>query len=507
MGIVSMEAINKLKKSLPAEAPKNISDNRLDVPGYLTHYGITISKTKVEADRTIYALEKCVFDPTHGKGQASIIQGDDGKLIYKCFHNSCNGRTWKEAREIISGKDSLKSFMPETEVKTEPLLPSLSEGDILSKLETWEQIREMDIKVEWLIDRLLPKESITVLFGKGGIGKTWLSLDMARAVGTGEPFLGLATKQSPVVFIDFENPLAVLNTRTQKLGNGENVYFWRANNQNIPAPKLDSANYHIYKQLPKDALLIIDTLRASQSKDENSSQDMALVMNRLKELRDMGHTIILLHHTAKNSDKISKGSTAIVDLADHILGMTLVHKKQDGKDVIVDDDDDSDEERVYRFGVREKTRFEPYQIYLTLNPDRGFELAPDPQEDNLKKMSECLNAGDLKKTSFLKICKEKTDLSEKRLRSLFNIGQGRYWKAEKTGADNAIMVSQIRFGGLALPIGDEKPQNQNSVWRASEKTEIKKSDEPLDNNGFGGFAGAFGKPKKPAIIEVEEILS
>lgn len=322
--------------------------------------------------------------------------------------------------------------------KAHPETTALKKVDIISCLESWETIRSMEIKVEWVVDRLIPKQSITLLFGKGGIGKTWVILDVARCVASGTPYLGLTTIKTPVVFVDFENPLAVLNTRTQKLGDGEGVLFWRANNDQMKAPKLDKKDYELYKQLPAGAVLIFDTLRASQDRDENKSDEMGLIMGRLKELRDMGFTIILLHHTAKNSDRIAKGSTAIVDLADHILGLTLVRKKRDGQDVIVDDDD-PDEDLAYRFGVREKTRFEPYHIYLTLNPDRGFDLAPDLQEDTLKAMYEVLNEqGAIKKTAFLKDCKGKINLGEKKLRRLFDIGQGRYWKVEKLNTVNRL---------------------------------------------------------------------
>jgi len=237
---------------------------------------------------------------------------------------------------------------------------------ILSKLETWESIRSMDIKVEWIVDRLVPKESIIVLFGKGGIGKTWLVMDIARSVGSGTPFLGLRTTKSQVIFLDFENPLAVLNIRTQKLGEADGVWFWRANNSNLKAPRLDSKEWELYKQLPPGAVLIIDTLRAAQGRDENASDQMGMITGRLKELRDLGFTVILLHHTAKNSDTAAKGSTAIVDLADHILGLTIIKKKSDGSEVILDDED-SDDTAVYRFGIRGKTRFEPYHLHLTLN--------------------------------------------------------------------------------------------------------------------------------------------
>lgn len=324
--------------------------------------------------------------------------------------------------------------------------------EIISSLETWESIRALDIKIEWIIDRLIPKDSITLLFGKGGIGKTWLSMDMARSIGSGKTFLGLSTVKTPVVFIDFENPLAVLNARTQKLGEAENVFFWRANNDIMKAPKLDKDGYEHYKQLPAGAILIFDTLRASQDRDENKSDEMGLVMGRLKELRDMGFTIILLHHTAKNSDKVAKGSTAIVDLADHILGLTAVKKKTNGQEIVIDDED-NDGDHVYRFGVREKTRFEPYQIYLTLNPDRGFELAPDPQEDTLIEMYKCLSLHDcIIKTSFLKECESTLNINVKKARRLFDIGQGRYWTVEKMGAHNAQMVTPIPLGQFGNPI-------------------------------------------------------
>jgi RecA-family ATPase len=286
----------------------------------------------------------------------------------------------------------------------------------------------MNIEVEWIIERHIPKGSITLVFGKGGIGKTWLLLDMARCIGSGTPFLGYETNKAPVIFIDFENPLAVLNTRTQTLGDAEDVHFWRVNNDKMKAPKLDSKEWKQYKCLPEGAVLIFDTLRASQSKDENASNEMGLIMNRLKELRDSGFTIILLHHTAKNSDNVAKGSTAIVDLADHILGLTRVKKKKDGQEIVVDEDD---EDAIYRFGVSEKTRYEPHHVYLALNPDKGFELAPDPQEGTLKDMHKVLTEhGTMNMTSFIENCQDNLSVAKKKLRKLIDVGNGRYWDIE-----------------------------------------------------------------------------
>ena len=199
---------------------------------------------------------------------------------------------------------------------------------------------------------------------------------------------------------------------------------------------------------------------------------MAKVMNRMKELRDSGFTIILLHHTAKNTDNVSKGSTTIIDLADHILGLTRVRRKEDGQDTVVDDGVEGfDTESVYYFGNYQKTRFEPHGIHLTLNPDRGFELAPDPEEETLKKMHQILqDSGPLLKTAFTIECNG-LGLGVKKLRSLVGRGVGKFWNIEAGGTKNAQLVTAIQFGSSATPIGSEKLPNSPEEELESDKQE------------------------------------
>ena len=94
----------------PRVQPGNNSLGRMDVQAYLSHYGIEIVKTKQQAGATLYCLKHCVFDPEHVNNEASIVQANDGKLLYQCFHNSCQGKTWHDARQVISGADSLGQF-------------------------------------------------------------------------------------------------------------------------------------------------------------------------------------------------------------------------------------------------------------------------------------------------------------------------------------------------------------------------------------------------------------
>ena len=348
------------------------------------------------------------------------------------------------------------------EVKTAPPYKSLS---LFDQLPTWNEMREMEINVEWVVNKVVPAQAITVLFGRGGIGKSWLSFDMARSIGNGISFLERTTKKLPVVIVDFENPLSVIKARTEKLGEAENVNFWK------DAPKLDTADWVKYKELPKDAVLIFDTLRAAHSGDENTSRDMALVMDRIKQLRDSGFTIILIHHTAKGAGNSAKGSTAIVDMADHALNLSIPNSpgsSGNNPEEILEVGADT----IYRFGWREKTRFEPFECFLKLNPERGFELAPDPKENQLKEMQNILNdSGPTPKTEFVERVHSETGLSKAKVRDLISRGDGRYWEIEK-GAHNLHLVKPIQFSSFPGPIEGEKLKNYSKEPEPIENKEV-----------------------------------
>ena len=112
---VPIELLKKLTPALPVKG-KSIQKGQgesgyLDVPAYLQHYGREIVKTAEAGTSTLYCLEVCIFDSDHSGNESAIGQKADGGLFYQCFHNSCKYRTWKDAREIISGQDSLGKFM------------------------------------------------------------------------------------------------------------------------------------------------------------------------------------------------------------------------------------------------------------------------------------------------------------------------------------------------------------------------------------------------------------
>jgi hypothetical protein len=99
-------------------------------------------------------------------------------------------------------------------------------------------VRTSDIEppdaLEFVIPDICVADGFTILFGAGSGGKTWLLMTMALAVSRGEPFLGRATDQRNVLYIDCETGKKTYGYRMRRICEGlgltledaNNVHFW-----------------------------------------------------------------------------------------------------------------------------------------------------------------------------------------------------------------------------------------------------------------------------------------
>ncbi len=108
---------SKASHSLPAKSPvnhieKSYSRNfgKVLLGQYLTAYGVNYRVEQKNGSDWYFLDDGCPFDPQHKGKDAAIIQNQDGKITYYCFHNSCHGLTWKDVRQVISGNDKIVEF-------------------------------------------------------------------------------------------------------------------------------------------------------------------------------------------------------------------------------------------------------------------------------------------------------------------------------------------------------------------------------------------------------------
>lgn len=67
--------------------------------------------------------------------------------------------------------------------------------------------------IEWCVESIFPRSSVSMLVGASGSKKTFLAIDLAVCVALGKPWLGHAVKQGPVLYIDEQSGFQTMHAR------------------------------------------------------------------------------------------------------------------------------------------------------------------------------------------------------------------------------------------------------------------------------------------------------
>ena len=190
---------------------------------------------------------------------------------------------------------------------------------------TMEELYDTDFaEPKWVVHELLPV-GLASLAGRPKVGKSWLALQLAAAVATGQPFLDWEVEQGIVFFIALEDPPRRLKERLKHLGvpRSAEVQF------DTDWPLLNAGAEGLYQLQQSMAewqprLVVIDTLaRAFDRRTAWSSLSEA--SSALAALLRLAHEqeccILTLDHHKKPG--------AMRDVIDDIVGST-------GKAAVID---------------------------------------------------------------------------------------------------------------------------------------------------------------------------
>ena len=211
-------------------------------------------------------------------------------------------------------------------------------------------------EINWVVEPFVPPTSTILLAGHSGVGKTWLSLDLALSIAGGRPWLGrFPVRQGPVLVVDEENSELLLRTRLLKLLQSHRLdpkelplFFLVGQMVNLSPEKPAYARDLLScEQLLKTIhqiepiLVIFDSLTRCHRSNENSANEMAAVFANVKHLVDITGTSCLFNHHFRKSgggsnrsgDRI-RGSTDIRAFCDVTLlvddrggGCAITHDK------------------------------------------------------------------------------------------------------------------------------------------------------------------------------------
>jgi archaellum biogenesis ATPase FlaH len=158
---------------------------------------------------------------------------------------------------------------------------------------------DIQAEFEWLVEGAVSVGSVNLLSGESGTGKSWVSIDLAGSVASGRPFAGLTVHRRPVLYVDGENPPAVVKERLRDLGikPHQDFYIWGGWNDD-PPPGPDDPRVMEFAREQK-ALLIWDSFVEFNPGDEMSATDTRQFMKKFRALANEGATVLILHHTGK----------------------------------------------------------------------------------------------------------------------------------------------------------------------------------------------------------------
>lgn len=182
-------------------------------------------------------------------------------------------------------------------------------------IRSWDEIPDVmtmaTSQTEWLVEGIIPRGSVTLIAGEPGSYKSWLALKMLGAVSEGGRFLERECKSTGVLYLDRENPLAVVRERLAilEIESLAGARIWGGWLPDAPPAIGDVRLLQIARE--HRPLLIFDSLIRFHSADENSATEMAEVMQNLRALANVGATVAALHHRAKSETSRYRGSSDI----------------------------------------------------------------------------------------------------------------------------------------------------------------------------------------------------
>ncbi len=183
---------------------------------------------------------------------------------------------------------------------------------------------------------------LVLLVGAPKTGKTLLALDMVEAIANKRKIGWLdfkIDKHCKVLFLSGEGGGKLLQDRIKKRGmNKETLsnvnFWWPEDREKVKINKEESVTQVIkLVNQTESEVLFIDPFIKFHEFDENSTQDMAALMDSLWDIREQtGAALVLVHHTRKGgvnsrngSLMESRGSSALAGEID--TGLMLERKK------------------------------------------------------------------------------------------------------------------------------------------------------------------------------------
>ncbi|UYM16219.1 AAA family ATPase [Endozoicomonas euniceicola] len=185
--------------------------------------------------------------------------------------------------------------------------------------------------INWLIKGFLEMDSLCVLFGEPACGKSFIAIDLACCIATGNSWHGKSVKKMGAVFYIAGEGFNGLSRRIMAWQQEHGYSFAKVPLyiSQYSAALTDMVNAHAVSQSIEEtihqtggeapSLIVIDTLaRNFGPADENGTKEMNLFINHIDHYfrQKYGCCVLVVHHTGVGNKDRARGNSALKGAAD-----------------------------------------------------------------------------------------------------------------------------------------------------------------------------------------------
>ncbi len=178
---------------------------------------------------------------------------------------------------------------------------------------------------DWIVEGIVVRNGLTLLYGDSGTGKTTLCLYLVDAVQQGKDLFGLKCKQGSPIFIENDESGELLRSHRDKVGLPAKLpvanveITWQSDSKKFNKEFGDLLYYY------KPDVVIIDAY-TSLGIPDITRPESALVLDELRRLaRKNECAFVIIHHVSKSGDQI--GSSLHKAKMDSMVSLVNINNK------------------------------------------------------------------------------------------------------------------------------------------------------------------------------------
>lgn len=182
--------------------------------------------------------------------------------------------------------------------------------------------------MRFIIPSVLPESGIASIYGEPGSGKSFVAIDLAAAISSGElEWFGRPVTQCDVVYVALEGGRGIkqrCDARDLVKGSrAANLKFVLSGLSLLDEASVDTFSADVVSACEPGAVVIIDTLaQATAGADENLAKDMGIVLKAAQAISAAtSGLVIFVHHSGKDAARGMRGHSALNGAMDAVIAV------------------------------------------------------------------------------------------------------------------------------------------------------------------------------------------